>query len=206
MCYYVALKIWRHPTSEAKPTAMNFSHQDLNHSEVSLPLGIYRFGTGLRTTRKQLHTEFKSPARNTRPGLRTCCLTPSTSLKLEPATVPGVDLRVTWSRPSPEKPVSIITWFLRPSKFTNWFKWDPDCRHIWKECSIQLLISFWFSMPHPSECHRMSVSIPRYCQKRRTEKHALTHFLFYFPVPLEKPSFKLQTIRNQLIYSLLLSI
>lgn len=156
-------------------------------------------------TRKQPHTEFKSPARSTRPGSRTCCPTPSTSLKLEPATVPGVDLRVTWLRPSPEKPVSIVTWFLGTSKFTDWFRWDPDCWHIWKECSIQLLIRLWFSVPHPL-CHRMSLSIPRFCQKRRMEKRALTHFLFCFPAPLERPSFKPQTLRNQLVYSLLLSI
>lgn len=42
-----------------------------------LNLHVCRFGTGLPMTKKQLHTEVQLLAKNTRPGWRTFCLTPS---------------------------------------------------------------------------------------------------------------------------------
>lgn len=57
-------------------------------------LDVCRFGTGLGMTKKQPHTEFRSPARSTQPDWRTFFPTPSTSLKWEPATVPDADLPV----------------------------------------------------------------------------------------------------------------
>ena len=79
----------------------------LNHEKTLLNLHVCSFGTGLPMTKKQLHTEFKLLAKNTRPGWRTFCLTPSILWKSGRAIVQGVDLPVTWLRPSPRKHVSL---------------------------------------------------------------------------------------------------
>lgn len=96
----------------------------LNHEKILLNLYVCRFGTGLSMIKKQLHTECKSLAKNTLPGWRTFCLTPSTLWKSEPAIAQGVDLPVIWLRPSPRKHVSLNICILYLSKTPNWFSDD----------------------------------------------------------------------------------